>query len=125
MAFYTDLNMFTPTDRSLIYDVQSIYQSLTVLLNTRPNDFPFRPEFGVPLDDSLFEIADVSSALEIYRIIVDAVTRYEPRVELDTSRTTITPDPDNNRFDLELYFQIPDLSEESFSFSGAIGLEST
>ena len=122
MAFYFDLNMIAPTERSQLLDVESIYQGLTVLLNTRPGEFPFRPEFGVNLEESLFEFADNNTALDIYRIVTDAVIRFEPRVEIDNSRSNVVADPDNNSFSLELYFQIPDLSEDTFEFSGALGL---
>lgn len=122
MTFYFDLNMIEPTKRSQLFDVESIYQGLTVLLNTRPGDFPFRPRFGVNLDESLFEFADTLTALDIYRIVSDAIIEYEPRVELDNSRSNVVADPDNNTFNLELYFQIPDLSEDTFEFTGTLGL---
>ena len=122
MAFYFDLNMLTPTSRSQLLDVESIYQSIDLLLNTRPGDFPFRPTFGVSLDESLFEFADNNTALDVYRIVSDAITEFEPRVSLDNSRSTVEADPDNNTFNLELYFQVPDLSEDTFEFTGVLGL---
>lgn len=122
MAFYFDLNMITPKDRGQLFDVESIYQGITMLLNTRPGDFPFRPEFGVRLEESLFEFADTSTALDIYRIVTDAIIRFEPRVEVDNARSIVNADPDNNTFNIELYFQVPDLSEDTFEFTGELGL---
>lgn len=122
MSFYFDLNMISPKDKGQLLDVESIYQGLTVLLNTRPGEFPFRPEFGVNLEESLFEFADNNTALDIFRIVTDAILRFEPRVEVDNSRSNIEADPDNNSFNIELYFQIPNLSEDTFEFSGELGL---
>jgi len=122
MAFYFDLNMISPKDRGQLFDVESIYQGITMLLNTRPGDFPFRPEFGVSLEESLFEFADNSTALDIYRIVTDAIIRFEPRVEVDNARSIVNADPDNNAFNIELYFQVPDLSEDTFEFTGELGL---
>lgn len=122
MSFYFDLNMINPTKRSQLVDVESIYQGLTVLLNTRPGELPFRPTFGINLEESLFEFADNNTALDIYRIVTDAIIEFEPRVEIDNSRSNVVADPDNNTFELELYFQVPDLSSDTFEFTGQLGL---
>lgn len=119
MAVYFDLNMYSPTKRSQSYDIDSIYQSLGILFNTRPGEILFQPDFGLPLEESLFEFVDVATSLAIFTAVTDAVTRFEPRVQLDNSRTTVTPYPDENRFDLEIYFTIPSLSAEVFGFQGS------
>ena len=124
MAVYFDLNMFTPTsERTRLLDVEVIYQAIAVLLNTRPGTFPFRPEFGIFLEDELFEFADTATALDIFRRLADAIDRFLPRVELDTGRTTIEPLPDENRFDIDIFFTLPDISDQTFSVSGSLGTQ--
>jgi len=121
MAVYFDLNMFAPTKKERLFDVEVIYQALAVLLNTRPGTWPFRPEFGIFLEEELFEFADTATALDIFRRVTDAIDKFETRVELDTSQTKITPLPDENRFDIDIHFSLPDVSEETFSISGTLG----
>ncbi len=124
MSVYFDLNMFTPTtERERLFDVEVIYQALAVLLNTRPGTFPFRPEFGIFLEDELFEFADTATALDIFRRLTDAIDKFEPRVELDTSQTRVIPFPDENRFDVDIHFTLPDISEEVFSVTGSLGTQ--
>ena len=94
-----------------------------MLLNTRPGTFPFRPEDGIFLEDDLFEFADAATALDIFRRITDAIDRFEPRVELDTSLTTIIPLPDENRFDIDIHFNLPELGDETFNIAGTIGTQ--
>ena len=124
MAVYFDLNMFTPkTERERLFDVEVIYQAITILLNTRPGTWPFRPEFGIFLEDELFEFADNATALDIFRRVTDAIDQFEPRVELDTSQTAVNPFPDENRFEIDIYFTLPDISDEIFSVSGSLGTQ--
>lgn len=119
MAVYFDLNMYTPTKRSQSFDIDSIYQALSILMNTRPGQILFKPEFGVALEDELFEFVDTATSLNIFAMVTDAITRFEPRVIIDSARTQVTPYPDDNLFDLELYFSIPSLSDTTFEFVGS------
>jgi len=50
--------------------------------------------------------------------VTDAVLEFEPRVELDNSQSNVTPFPDENRFEINLFFRIPSLSEDTFEFTG-------
>lgn len=119
MAIYTDLNSIDPTRKALLEDVESVYQGLINLFNTRPGERVFNPEFGFPLEDDLFELIDDLTALQIYQDVITVVQRWESRAIIDGSRTTITPDPDNNRYDLELIFELQGVTGRVFSFVGS------
>jgi phage baseplate assembly protein W len=83
MAVYTDLNSINPTSTSLLKDVESVYQGLFNLFNTTPGERLFLPEFGVDIEDILFEVIDDLTSAEIFRRIVEAVDRWEGRVLVD------------------------------------------
>lgn len=105
MAFYTDVNSYSPKDNPLLRDIETLYQSIYNILNTRRGERLFNPEFGVDLYDELFELVDDENALEMFRIITEAVERYEPRVAIDYAQTKVEPDLTNYRYDLELWFE--------------------
>lgn len=116
---YSDINSRTPTLNPLVFDIQSVYQSLYNLFNTRVGERLFLPEFGFPLDDYLFEVIDDATAFSIYSVVVSTITRWETRIVLDTFNTKVTADPDNNKYDLFLVFQMVGISDQSFSLVGS------
>lgn len=116
MAYYSDLNTFTPTDKFLVERIESIYQSLALLFSTRKGERIFYLDYGINLDEKLFELMDDESIEAALNDIVSAVRTYEPRVEVDYSRTSIIPFPDENRLEMQLVFKIQGMKEQSFTF---------
>lgn len=120
MAFiYSDLNQFNPTKKPVLEDIEAVYQSLFNILNTRKGERLFLPEFGIDLDEQLFTLIDDVSSVELQRLIIDGIETFEPRVIIDTGQTLVTPDQDNNRFEIDLVFQIQGITDQTFSFQGA------
>lgn len=120
MSFvYSDLNSISPTIRPMLVDVQSVYQALFTLFNTRPGENPFNPEFGFELEDELFELIDDLGALAVIARVVQTVKRWEPRALVDNSRTQVIPFPDENRYELDLVFELQGVSGQQFSFTGS------
>lgn len=105
-SLVSDLNQYAPTTKPLLEDVESIVQSLDCILSTRRYERVFNIDFGIDFEDELFELIDDSTALEILRIITERVETFEPRVTINFSMTSVTPDPDNNKFDVSLFFSI-------------------
>lgn len=116
MSIYSDINSVTPSSKALLLDIQSVYQSLNNLFNTRPTERLFLPLFGFELESELFEIIDDITAVSIYNRVVEAIERWETRVVIDNSRTTITPIPDENKYDLDLYFAIQGVEGQAFVY---------
>ena len=65
--------------------------------------------------DYLFELMDDLSVIQAMDSITLAIETYEPRVTIDYSKTTVTPNYDKNELDLHLVFSINDLNDQSFS----------
>lgn len=122
MPLYSDINAISPTKHPLVTDFQSVYQALITLFNTRPGEILFFPEYGVDLEDNLFELIDDISASLIYNQVIIAVKTFEPRVTVDNSRSTLTAIPEENKFELVLQFNIIGLeSTQNFQLIGNFG----
>jgi len=63
-----------------------VRQSLRTLLLTGLRQRKMRPEFGSRLGDYLFENIDTTTAALVKSEIIEAIERYEPRVELGDIR---------------------------------------
>jgi phage baseplate assembly protein W len=113
-TLFSDLNQFTASTKPLLIDVESIYQSIINILSTRKGERPFLPRFGVDLDDTLFDLMDEASSLEVLSEVTEAIEDSEPRVIIDTSRTDVIPDPDNNSFELILGFKLKGFEDKNF-----------
>lgn len=119
MPLYSDINAITPTVKPLLEDFQAVYQALIILFNTRPGEILFFPEYGIDLEEELFELIDNTTASLIYNKVFIAVQTFEPRVLIDNSNSSITAIPEKNRFDLVLQFSINGLeSTQNFEVIG-------
>ena len=63
---------------------------------------PYQPEIGSNIRRLLFENVDPITGAQIEREITETIDNFEPRVQ--TSKVTVSPDPDNNGFKVELEF---------------------
>jgi phage baseplate assembly protein W len=120
MAIYRDLNADNPTENPDVFDVDAIVQSVIELLKTREGERAFEPEFGLFLEGLLFDLMDQGAALQVYNQVVDKLERYEPRVLLDVSRSDVVPDPDNNIFEVKLFFSIQGFSGQTFEVTESV-----
>src|SRR5579863_8180739 len=97
MAFiYSDLNGLTPQVTPLLVEVQTIYQSLFNILNTKPGERLFEPGFGLSLESYLFELNDKILELTVLQNLITSIGTYEQRVVIDTTNTVITRVPTKN-----------------------------
>jgi phage baseplate assembly protein W len=119
MAVYRDLNCFFPTIRPQLYDVEVIYQSLFNIFNTRPGEVLFQPDFGMPLEDELFELMDSATAFSLFSIVVNTVQRWEKRVSLDLALSKIIEYVDDNKYEMELSFTVNGMGNQLFEYRGS------
>lgn len=66
----------------VVADEKDIEQSLHILLGTRPGERLLRPEFGINLDELLFEPISSTLLTSVKDQIMEALTLYEPRIEV-------------------------------------------
>ncbi len=119
-VLYSDPNQYNPKVKPLLTDIESVYQSLYNLLGTSKGERLFRPDFGIELDDLLFQIGTNGDAsFAVLNLILSDIRRFEPRVIPDFSKSAVTPNIDENGYDLTLAFQIQGLGVEYFEFKGS------
>ena len=122
MPLYSDINIVNPTEQPMVEDFQSVYQSLIVLFNTRPGEILFNPEYGIDIEENLFEIIDDLSAALLYNQVFIAIQKFEPRVIVDNANSSVISNPDENVFELILQFTIQGLdSTQNFQIIGNFG----
>lgn len=120
VVIYSDVNGVTPLKSPLSVNVEAVFKSIYNILNTRKGERLFLPTFGCDIEDILFEPMDSGTALLLYQRIIEAIERWETRVTIDYGRSTVTPDYDNNAYDVRMVFTINLLEDQSFIYEGSI-----
>ncbi|MFA9516352.1 GPW/gp25 family protein [Halopenitus sp. H-Gu1] len=66
----------------LVEGETDIEQSIRIILETAPGERVMRPDFGCGIHDYVFETVDATTRTLIESEIEDALTRWEPRIEV-------------------------------------------
>ena len=103
-------------DLPVLTNERAIIRSVRNLVETIPTERFFQPLLGTDVRDSLFEFVDFATARVIEDQIINTVNFYEDRV--DNLRVQVEPRPDNNSFNVNVYFDIvgQDFPPQAFSF---------
>jgi phage baseplate assembly protein W len=73
-----------PTGKiALVSGAREIEESIRLILMTSPGERPMRPEFGCAVHDYVYAPADASTAGDIAYAVRVALTRWEPRIDLE------------------------------------------
>jgi uncharacterized protein len=59
-----------------------IRQSIIIIISTSRGERVMRPDFGCGIHDLVFEIIDVSTLTRVETAVFEAMTKYEPRIEV-------------------------------------------
>lgn len=102
------------------FDESAIKNSLRNLFNTKPGQRFLFPEYGLDLNNFLFEAVSDTNAEIIGDTIVRGVETYEPRVKVQQCR--IKPKPEEHEYDITIVFSIPALNVQS-SISSVMNLD--
>jgi uncharacterized protein len=90
---------------STVTDDLEIRQALYIIINTYPGERIMRPEFGCYIQDLVFMPANQQTAVVAERYVREAVTRWEPRIEL--REVKVTPgNHERGELVIELEYQI-------------------
>tara|TARA_R100000005_G_C4934777_1_gene162073 strand:+ start:515 stop:916 length:402 start_codon:yes stop_codon:yes gene_type:complete len=103
-------------DLPVLINERAIIRSVRNLVETIPTERFFNSDLGSDIRRSLFEFVDVASGRVIEEQIRETVLFYEDRIE--NLRVQVDPQPDNNSFDVNVYFDVVglDLPSQAFSF---------
>ncbi|MEH2530770.1 phage baseplate assembly protein W [Bradyrhizobium sp. AZCC 1588] len=78
---------FTGTVASAAYE-EDIRQSIRIIIGTGRGERVMRPDFGCGIHDLVFTAMDTTALTRVEETVRDALTRFEPRIELLQIRAT-------------------------------------
>lgn len=103
-------------DLPVLINERAIIRSIRNLVETIPTERFFNSKLGSDVRKSLFEFVDVGTAGAIRTQILNTIEFYDQRVE--NLRVQVDPRPDDNSFNVIVFFDIvgQDLPSTQFSF---------
>ena len=78
----------------LVSGEKDIQQSIQIILGTRPGERVMRPTFGCRVHDLLFEPRDATTSSLIKKYVEDALSFWEPRIQILAVSTSISDEMD-------------------------------
>lgn len=117
---YSDVNLFSADKVATVADLDSINQSIYSILSTKPGERLFNPEFGSLLEELLFEPIDDRTAFMIWDYLVKALGTYEPRVRIHFGLTTVTPFPDDQKYEIVITYSSSTEGDLYFTYYGEL-----
>lgn len=100
-------------------DLEAIRGSMEILFAFSPGQRLFNPNFGCDLEAILFELIDEKMTSIILRELTTCITKWDPRIRINHFQSKVTPSYEENRYDLELVFQISGY-EGNFTYEGVL-----
>jgi phage baseplate assembly protein W len=84
---------------------QELEQAMRLILSTYPGERPMRPGFGSRARDFVFRSATIDTAAELAQEVESALTRWEPRVDLEYVDVTIDA-AEGNKFYIDISYRV-------------------
>jgi len=103
-------------DLPVMVNERAITRSIRNLVETIPTERFFNSKLGSDVRKSLFDFVDVGTANAIRNQILNTINFYDPRVA--NLRVQVDPRPDDNSFDVIVFYDIvgQDFASQQFSF---------
>jgi len=83
-----------------------IRQSIRLIVETAPGERVMRPDFGCGIHDLVFASPDAATLQRVQSVIVEALRRYEARIEVNEVNVTYAPAQDNGQLLIELEYRV-------------------
>lgn len=95
----------TPAGRPvMIGDGEAVRQAILLLLTTMPGERVMRPDYGCPLHRLMFAPNDAATAGLAIHYVRQALTRWEPRIEIQ--QLDANPSADEGRLTVALEYRL-------------------
>ena len=103
-------------DLPVLKNENAIRRSVRNLVQTIPGERFLNPLLGSSVYESLFDLYDFGTSTLIEQEIITTLENFEPRVA--NVQVQIDPRPDQNNFDVTIFFDIvgQELPSQEFSF---------
>lgn len=90
----------------LVEEEQAIEQSIENILETPIGSRFFQPEFGSNILNMIYEPLTEDNALVLFFMIVEAIRKWEPRVEVDPVQSRVTINRDDYEYVVAIVYRI-------------------
>jgi len=97
-SFYSDTNLISDSDEN------AINNAIDNIIFTKPGERVGDPEFGCKASELLFDQMSFITEHLLHEIIEDAITKYEPRIDLNN--VEVTAEPDKNYYSVLITYDI-------------------
>ena len=115
MSIYSDVNTSAQVKKPLVYDAESVSQSIDNFFMTKIGSRFFRPELGSSIRKSLlFELDQEEGVFLALVRITQELERWDNRIEIDNS-TQVKVDEDSQKVDITLVYRIRGLENKLFN----------
>jgi uncharacterized protein len=95
---------------ALVSREREIEESINIILRTAHGERPMRPEFGCGIHDYVFASSDGATAAQIAYEVRLALTRWEPRIDVET--VLVAPgDDDRHLLYVDIRYTIKDAND--------------
>jgi len=98
-TFYRDISLSEP--KYLQKEEEVIEQYIQTLLQTKKDSIEFE-EFGLQLEEYLFELPSSINAKIVFDAVIRAIQTYIKDIDIDFSRSSIDIDDDNGTYILTI-----------------------
>lgn len=107
-VIYRDVNTLTNVtlDSELVDNEKAIKNSLYNILTTPLGSRYREPEYGSRLQHFLYEPTDRDTAFQLEALLVQAIERWEPRIQIVRPQTKVVPIRSGG-FDITITYFIP------------------
>jgi uncharacterized protein len=89
----------------LVHEDQDVEEAVRMILMTRKGERPMRPEFGCEIHDLVFAPNDAATTGLARRYVIEALSMWEPRIDVLDVKTMPNPDADNTLM-LNIRYQV-------------------
>ena len=114
ITLYKDLNQFNPTDREYSLNERAVYQSIINILQTRRGERLFNPDFGVDLDNYIFDTMDNTTEQLVMQEIGSSIENTDKRILVDYDKSEVRAKGDTNSLELLLVFELEGVEGQTY-----------
>lgn len=117
---FSDINLESPASgtNDLAYNIDAVRLSIFTIFSTFAGERLFMPTFGSSLESLLFEPMSATMSFYIKNEIFTLLEKWEPRIAVDKTKSSVTPNFDLQRYLINLVYQIPALNAvDNLSFN--------
>lgn len=110
LTVYSDLNVDTPLETPLLTGLDAVEEALLNLFDLKKYDRVLRPDILSGLEDLLFDFLSDYTGQRIISTMISCLRKHEPRVVIDRSNSSATPDYEEDAYHVTLYYSVRGMS---------------